>query len=177
MKLLSCLILQKGLHTISLMMKILSFLLIETDVINKEKEVHEGKLKSRHLLLCTALSQAPLGHTHNDFLLLRALDCMPRNSGGDYQVFTVLGTGTCMQQRCHLFLPQIHWNQNVLGINVVELKQEERKHGEIVFLACVLICLHVQWWVICLCSMGSVYVSLASVLVVLCIFKIRSSRK
>lgn len=52
---------------------------------------------------------------------------MPRNSGGDDQVFTVLGTGTCMQQRCHLFLPQIHWNQNVLGINVVELKQGEKK--------------------------------------------------
>lgn len=135
------------------MVKILSFLLIERDVINKEKEVHESKLKSRHLLLCTALSQAPLGHTHNDFLLLRALDCMPRNSGGDYQVFTV-GTGTCMQQRCHLFLPQIHWNQNVLGINVVELKQEERRHGEIIFPACALICLHVQWWTNYLCKHG-----------------------
>lgn len=69
---------------------------------------------------------------------------MPRNSGGDYQVFTVLGTelgtGTCMQQRCHLFLPQVHWNQNVRGINVVELKQGERKYGEIIFPACLLIC-------------------------------------
>lgn len=90
------------------------------------------------------LSQAPLGHSHNDFLLLRTLDCTPRNSGGDYQVFTEPGTGTCMQQRCHLFIPQIHWNENVLDINVVELKQGERKHGEIVFPACVLICLHVQ---------------------------------
>lgn len=144
MKLLNCLILQKSLHIISLMVKTLSFLLIERDVINKEKEVHESKLKSRHLLLCTALSQAPLGHTHNDFLLLRALDCLPRNSGGDHQVFIVLGTGICMQQRCHLFLPQIHWKQNVLGINVVELEHREREHGEIPFPACVLICLHVQ---------------------------------
>lgn len=113
-------------------------------MINTEKEVHESKLKSRHLLLCTALSQAPLGHTHNDFLLLRTLDCMPRNSGGDYQVFTVPGKGTCMQQRHHLFLLQMHQNHNVLSINVVELEQGERKHGELVFPACVLICLHVQ---------------------------------
>lgn len=113
-------------------------------MINTEKEVHESKLKSRHLLLNTALSQAPLGHTHNDFLLLRTLDCMPRNSGGDYQVFTVPGKGTCMQQRHHLFLSQMHQNHHVLSINVVELKQGERKHGEIVFPACVLTCLQVQ---------------------------------
>lgn len=43
MKLLNCLILQKSLHMIYLTVKTLSFLLIEKDVINKEKEVHESK--------------------------------------------------------------------------------------------------------------------------------------
>lgn len=91
-------------------------------MINKEKKVYESKLKSRHLLLCTALPRATLGYTHNDALLLRTFDCMTRNSGGGYQVFTVPGKGTCRQQSCHLFLPQMLWNEKVLSINAVELK-------------------------------------------------------
>lgn len=73
-----------------LMVKACSFLIDREgcDKLCKEKEEYESKLKSRHLLLCTALPQALLGDIQNDTLLLRTFDCMPRNSGEDYQVFT-----------------------------------------------------------------------------------------
>lgn len=128
-------------------------------------------------MLCIALPQAALGHTHNDPLLLRTFDCMPRNSGGDYQVFTVPGKEACRQQNCQLFLPQMLWNKNVLSINVVELKQGERKPCEIVFLAYFFTCLHVLWRVIYICKRGSVFVFLASILVVLSTSVMSSSRK
>ena len=77
------------------------------DKYHKEKEVHESKLKCRHLLLCTALPLTLLGHTYNDPLLFRAFDYMPRNCGGDirsllHQVKGHVGSrvATCFFTEC-----------------------------------------------------------------------------
>lgn len=162
MKLSKRLTLEKSLCVIFSTVKAWSFL-IEGEWWNKEdkeKEVPESKSKS-NIYCCALHCPEPVWDMRLTSLCFQGLEAVRKTIKAlVYQV-----NGYCRQQSCHLLLPWMFWNQNILSIDVAELKQGVRKLCEIAFLACFFASLHMLWWLIDICKCS--YFFLASILVIL----------